>query len=52
MAKAADFKLALTVIEPTGGPVVELSTLEDVARFIGFLKARRQAWRIEILPRN
>jgi hypothetical protein len=45
MAKAADFKLALTrVIEPTRGPGVELAMLEDVARFIGLLKPWRQAW--------
>jgi len=34
-----DFSLALTrVIEPTGGPSVELATLEDAARFVGLLK--------------
>jgi hypothetical protein len=37
MAPAYDFKLALTrVIEPTGGPGVELATLEDAARW-GFV---------------
>ena len=33
MARAHDFKRALTrAIEPTGGPGVELATLEDAAR--------------------
>jgi hypothetical protein len=41
----ADFRLGLTrVIEPTGGPGVELATLEDAARFVGLLKPWRQAW--------
>jgi hypothetical protein len=45
MSERPDFKLALTrVIEPTGGPGVELATLEDVERFIGLLKPWRQAW--------
>ena len=36
MTKAPDFKLVLTrLIEPTGGPDVELATLEDAARFGG-----------------
>ena len=44
MAPAPDFKLALTrVIEPTGGPGAELSTLEDAARFVGLMKPWRQA---------
>jgi hypothetical protein len=30
-------------IEPTGGPGVELVTLEDAARFIGHLRPWRQA---------
>jgi hypothetical protein len=34
-------KLART-IEPTGGPGVELSTLEDAARFVGHLRSWRQ----------
>jgi hypothetical protein len=34
-------KLART-IEPTGGPGVELSTLEEAARFIGHLRPWRQ----------
>jgi hypothetical protein len=34
-------KLART-IEPTGGPGVELATLEDAARFIGLLRPWRQ----------
>jgi hypothetical protein len=45
MTTSPDFKRALTrVIEPTGGPGVELVTLEDAARFVGMLKPRRQAW--------
>ena len=44
MPPAYDFKLALTrVIEPTGGPSVELATLEDAARFIALMKPFRQA---------
>jgi hypothetical protein len=31
-------------IEPTGGPGVELATLEDAARFVGLLRPWRQAW--------
>jgi len=39
MAPAHDFKLKLTrPIEPTGGPGVELATLEDAARFVALLK--------------
>jgi hypothetical protein len=42
MARAPNFKLALTgAIEPTGGPGVELTTLEDAARFVGLLRAWR-----------
>jgi hypothetical protein len=41
----ANFSLELTrVIEPTGGPDVELTTLADAARFVGLLKPWRQAW--------
>jgi hypothetical protein len=44
MAPAQDFKRALTrVIEPAGGPGVELATLEDSARFIALLKPWLQA---------
>jgi hypothetical protein len=44
MANAPNFKLALTrVIEPTGGPGVELATLEDAARFVGAMRPWRQA---------
>ena len=44
MAHAANFKLALTRrIAPTGGPGVELATLEDAARFVGLLRTWRQA---------
>jgi hypothetical protein len=44
MAHAANFKLALTRgIEPTGGPGVELATLENAARFVGLLRTWRQA---------
>jgi hypothetical protein len=43
MPPACDFKLALTrVIEPTGGPGVELATLEDAARFMGHMRPWRQ----------
>ena len=43
MPPAYDFKLALTrVIEPTGGPGVELATLEDAARFMGHMRPWRQ----------
>jgi hypothetical protein len=39
-----DFKRARTrTIEPTGGPGVELATLEDAARFVGLLRSWRQA---------
>jgi hypothetical protein len=39
MARAHDFNRALTrTIEPTGGPGVELATLEDAARFVGLLR--------------
>jgi hypothetical protein len=39
MAHAPNFRLALTrAIEPTGGPGVELTTLQDAARFIGQMK--------------
>jgi hypothetical protein len=31
------------VIEPTGGPGVELATLEDAARFVGLMKPWHQA---------
>jgi hypothetical protein len=41
----ADFSLGLTrEIEPTGGPGVELATLEDAARFTGAMKPWRQTW--------
>ena len=44
MAHAANFKIALTrAIEPTGGPGVELATLEDAARFVGLLRSWRHA---------
>jgi hypothetical protein len=40
-----DFRLKLTrVIEPKGGPGVELITLGDAARFIGKMRPFRQAW--------
>jgi hypothetical protein len=40
-----DFSLKLTrVIEPKGGPGVELATLEDAARFIGNMRPLRQRW--------
>jgi hypothetical protein len=40
----AGVKLALSrVIEPTGGPGVELATLEDAARFVALLRPFRQA---------
>ena len=40
-----DFSLKLTrVIEPKGGPDVELATLEDAARFMGKMQPFRQAW--------
>ena len=43
MPPAYDFKLALTrVIEPTGGPGAELTTLDDAARFVGLMKPWRQ----------
>lgn len=31
------------VIEPTGGPGVEIATLEDAARFMGHMHSWRQA---------
>jgi len=38
-----ELQVALTrVIEPTGGPGVELPTLEDAARFVALLKPWRQ----------
>ena len=44
MLPAYGFKLALTrVIEPTGGPGVEVATLEDAARFMGHMRPWRQA---------
>jgi hypothetical protein len=44
MPPAYDLKLALTrVIKPTGGPGVELATLEDAARFVGRMKTWPQA---------
>jgi hypothetical protein len=44
MAHAANFKLALTRrIEPTGGPGIELATLEDAARFVGLVRTWRQS---------
>jgi hypothetical protein len=40
-----DFSLRLTrVIEPKGGPAVELTSLEDAARFMGKMRPFRQAW--------
>ena len=40
-----DFSLELTrVIEPKGGPGVELATLEDAARFMGKMRPFRQWW--------
>jgi hypothetical protein len=48
MAHAPNFKLALTrAIEPSGGPGVELTTLEDAARFVALLRTWRQARPIE-----
>jgi hypothetical protein len=32
------------VIEPKGGPGVELATLEDAARFMGKMRPFRQGW--------
>ena len=44
MISAPNFKLALTrTIEPTGGPDIELATLEDAARFVGLMNPWRQA---------
>jgi hypothetical protein len=44
MAPHYDFKRALTrIIEPTGGPGIELATLADAARFIGQMKPFRPA---------
>jgi hypothetical protein len=43
MFKAHDFTRKLArLIEPTGGPGVELLTLEDAARFIAAMKPWRQ----------
>jgi hypothetical protein len=43
MLPAYGFKLALTrVIEPTGGPGVEVATLEDAARFMRHMRPWRQ----------
>jgi hypothetical protein len=40
-----DFSVKLTrVIEPNGGPGVELATLEDAARFMGKMRPFRQRW--------
>jgi hypothetical protein len=40
-----DFSVKLTrVIEPKGGPGVELATLEDAARFMGKMRPFRQRW--------
>jgi hypothetical protein len=40
-----DFSLELTrVIEPKGGPGIELATLEDAARFMGKMLPFRQRW--------
>jgi hypothetical protein len=40
-----DFTLKLMrVIEPKGGPGVELATLEDAARFMGKMRPFRQRW--------
>jgi hypothetical protein len=40
-----NFILKLTrVIEPKGGPGVELATLEDAARFMGKMRPFRQRW--------
>jgi hypothetical protein len=47
-----DFSLELTrVIEPKGGPGVELATLEDAARFVGKMRPFWQR-RIEIVRRS
>jgi hypothetical protein len=44
MTSVHDFKVALPrVIKPRGGPVVELATLGDAAKFVGALSARRKA---------
>jgi hypothetical protein len=43
--KKHDFSLKLTrVIEPKGGPGVELGTLEGAARFMGKMQPFRRAW--------
>jgi hypothetical protein len=43
MTSEYDFRVALTrVIEPTGGPGIELATLGDAARFIALMKPFRQ----------
>jgi len=47
MAKARDpgFTRELgRMIEPTGGPGVELATLADAARFVGNMRPFRRAW--------
>ena len=44
MKGCAYFRRKLThVIEPTGGPGVELATLEDCAKFMGHMHHWRQA---------
>jgi len=48
-----DFSLKLTrVIEPKGGPGVELATLEDAARFMGKMRPFRQRGRIGIMRQS
>jgi hypothetical protein len=57
MINAPNFKLALTrVIVPTAGPVVEILTIGDAARFAGQMKPWRQArphwdFTAELLPK-
>jgi len=44
-ARDPDFTRKLArMIEPTGGPGVELATLADAARFMGKMRPFRQAW--------
>jgi hypothetical protein len=44
-AQKHDFSLEPTrVIEPKGGPGVELATLEDAAHFMGKMRSFRQRW--------
>jgi hypothetical protein len=44
MTRMRDFKVALSrVIQPKGGPGVDLTTLGDAARFLGHIKRWRQA---------